>query len=184
MEVASLVLAIPPILGGIRTCIKAIDDFSRGIKEAEPRLGRIQVRCRLLDAALKQLQEFPARLLDTELEFVTTHCSATVKETEGILGRYADSVDGIGTLTVRNKWKVAWAEDRFQRSTELLNECQQHVLLYIGMIHLCAAPFMPVSSEHSQTQEQTCEYASERLKSFAPREGTCQSTQLSDCHGR
>jgi hypothetical protein len=136
MEVTAFALAIPPIIGCFRACIKSIDDLNYGIKTAEPRLDRIRIRCNSLEAALEQLQSLPSRLINDDFTILAATCSDAVKETQAVLQRYAKSVNGLGSISTLNKWRVVWADGKLSRSTERLDDCQAQMMLYYQMVQV------------------------------------------------
>jgi hypothetical protein len=142
MEVAGLVLAIPPLLVGIRKCITKLDDAHKSFVEADERLQNILLRCRLLDAALTHLQNQTGggSLSDPLLSQIGQVCSKRIGDVEELANQITakDSTENTNdsSLPRAARWDFLWKRDDFKLLAERLNECVENIHLYLSMAHL------------------------------------------------
>jgi hypothetical protein len=137
MEVASLVLALPLVLGGIAKCIKLLNEIR---EEGDDRIQRVLFKCRVLDRALSQLLEAGrSNSPDAMYHDIHVQCNKAIDRMQ----KFAEQMELVvsdpatlntSTLNRSARIRLVLEGEHFKSIIEELDDCGNAVQLYLTLL--------------------------------------------------
>ena len=124
MEVAGLVLAIPPIIAGIRKCARLFGELCQQIRDVDGYISCLITECQVLATALEQAGHI---LPESHLSSVAAECCRATGDMEQLLQRSGITRDSLASLDTVGKARLVFRMENIQPIIDRLDRCHKNI---------------------------------------------------------